>query len=283
MQRSGMEANKTGIPVHSMPLVLQYFSMKYFTDITCSIIADMKMMKKDFFNYTAAYISLMIISNTLSFIRIENFVIDFCLNLILLTASFLQIVIRISFQRAYIKQKIGNIAFNSIPAVILHLYIIYFVQIILFVIPIAAVTTFFKALNYAELSANHPIALTIKGFLLIFFAWWLARLIFVPTILVYKKESMKMKHIIAESKAIFKRNFVIILPFFLVLYVAAIYSGFKIIYNPTAKPSYFASILKVLLLACSGYISTILYCKLVIDYQLHMVSRYLPAKTENRV
>lgn len=241
------------------------------------------MLKKEFFNYTVAYIGLTVISNALSFIRIDNTVIDFCLNLILLTASILQTVVMISFQRSYIKQKIGNIVFNSIPAVILHLYIIYFVQIILFVVPIAAVTTFFKVLNYPELSANHPIALTIKGVLLIFFAWWLARLIFVPTILVYKKESMKMKHIIAESKAIFKRNFVIILPFFLVLYIAAIYSGFKIIYNPTAEPTYFASILKIFLLACSGYISTILYCKLVIDYQLYMASRYLPDKTENRV
>jgi len=250
--------------------------MKYFTDLAHSIIADMKAMKKEFLNYTFAFIGLAVLSNALAFIKTENAVINFCITLILLTIGMFQTVVIISFQRAYIKQKIGNIVFNTIPAVILHLYIIYFIQLLIFVIPIAVITTFFNTLNLAELSSNHPIALSIKGLLLIFFAWWLARLIFVPTILVYKKESMKMKHIIAESKAIFKRNVVIVLPFFLILYITALYTGFKIIYNPTAESSLLASILKTLLLGCSGYVSTILYCRLVIDYQLYMVSRYLP-------
>ena len=252
--------------------------MKRFTDLARSIIADMKLIKKEFFNYTFSFIGLTVTSNVLSFIKTENPVINFCVSLILLAIGILQTVVIISFQRAYIKQKIGNIVFNSIPAVILHLYIIYFVQIIIFVIPIAIGTTFFKVLNPEELSPNNPIVLGIKGLLFIFFAWWLARLIFVPTILVYKKESMKMKHIIAESKAIFKRNVVIVLPFFLILYITALYTGFKIISNPTAESSLLASVLKILLLACSGYVSTILYCRLVIDYQLYMVSRYLPDK-----
>lgn len=262
-----------------MPLVLQYLYMKRFTDLIRSIVADMKALKKEYINYTLTYIGLTVISNALSFIKIEKSAIDLGLNLILLAASILQTVVMISFQRAYIKQKIGNIVFNSIPSVILHLYVIYLVQLFIFVIPIAAVATFFKILNPAELAENHPIVLSMKGLFLIFFAWWLTRLIFVPTILVYKKESMKMKHIIAESKAIFKRNFAIVLPFFLILYITALYTAFKIIYNPTAESLYLASILKILLLTCSGYVSTILYCRLVIDYQLYMVSRYLPDKT----
>ena len=267
--------------VYPTRLVLQYRPMQRFTDLIRSIITDMKVIKKDFINYTLAYIGLTVISNTLSFI--ETAAINLHLNLILLTAGFLQTAVIISFQRAYIKQKIGNIVFNSIPAVIFRLYVIYFVQIILFIIPIAVIATLSKVFNLQTLPAYRPITLSIKGLLFIFFAWWLTRLIFVPTILVYKKESMKMKPIIAESKTIFKRNFFIVFPFFLVLYITALYTGFEIIYNPSAKHPLLASILKILLQACSGYISTILYCRLVIDHQLYMASRYLPDKTENPV
>ena len=105
--------------------------------------------------------------------------------------------------------------------------------------------------------------------------YWFSRLVFVPTMLVYKKESMKMKHIIAESKAIFKKNFFVVLPFFFILYATAFYAGFTLMANPQSSPS----LVRVIVSTFNAYISSILYCKLVINYQLQMASRYLPQTT----
>ena len=81
-----------------------------------------------------------------------------------------------------------------------------------------------------------------------------------------------MKLIIAESKAIFRKNFFVVLPFFLILFATAFYAGFTIMDNPQYTPS----LARVIFLTCNAYISSILYCKLVINYQLHMASKYLP-------
>jgi len=232
----------------------------------------MRLLGKPFINYTLAYIGLAVVSNALSLFNSSNQAVNSLITLFILAVAVLQTAAIVYFQRAYIKQQIGNVVFNSIFAVILHLYVIYFIQLIIIAVPVILVMLIFyspQSYGSAFFSVMDWIG---KGLVFILLLYWFSRLVFVPTILVYKKESMKMKLIIAESKAIFRKNFFVVLPFFLILFATAFYAGFTIMDNPQYTPS----LARVIFLTCNAYISSILYCKLVINYQLHMASKYLP-------
>lgn len=249
--------------------------MKQFINLIRSIISDMKLLGKPFINYTLAYIGLAVVSNIVSMFTGSNETVNSFITLLILAVAVLQTAAIVYFQRAYIKQQIGNVVFNSIFAVILHLYVIYLIQLLIITVPVAVVMLTFHSAQPESSAVSSIMDWIGKGFIFILLLYWFSRLVFVPTILVYKKESMKMKHIIAESKAIFKKNFFIVLPFFFILYATAFYAGFAIIEHPQYTPS----LARVIFLTCNAYISSILYCKLVINYQLQMASRYLPQTT----
>ena len=247
--------------------------MKQLIGIIQSVISDMKLLRKPFINYTLVYIGLAVISNLVSLFNSSNKAVNSFLYLVTLVVSVFQTAAIVYFQRAYIKQQIGNVVFNSIFTVILHLYFIYFIQLMIITIPVTAVMIIFTSLQSGTSSIFSITDWIGKGLVFIFLLYWFSRLVFVPTILVYKKESMKMKLIIAESKAIFRKNLVVVLPFFLMLYIPAFYIGFSIVDNPQYTPP---SLVQIIFLTCNAYISSILYCKVVINYQLQMASRYLP-------
>ena len=246
--------------------------MTQFISLIRSIVSDMKLLGKPFINFTLAYIGLAVVSNVLSLFNSSNEALNSLIALLILTVAVLQTVAIVYFQQAYIKQQIGNVVFNSIFAVILRLYFIYFIQLIIIIIPVTAVMMILRSVRPEASVAFSDMDWVGRGLVFIFLLYWFSRLVFVPTILVYKKESMKMKLIIAESKAIFRKNFFVVLPFFLILFATAFYAGFTIMDNPQYTPS----LARVIFLTCNAYISSILYCKLVINYQLHMASKYLP-------
>ena len=246
--------------------------MKQFINLIRSIVSDMRLLGKPFINYTLAYLGLADVSNALSLFNSSNQAVNSLITLLILAVAVLQTAAIIYFQRAYIKQQIGNVVFNSIFAVILRLYFIYFIQLIIIIIPVTAVMMILRSVRPEASAAFSDMDWVGRGLVFIFLLYWFSRLVFVPTILVYKKESMKMKLIIAESKAIFRKNFFVVLPFFLILFATAFYAGFTIMDNPQYTPS----LARVIFLTCNAYISSILYCKLVINYQLHMASKYLP-------
>ena len=246
--------------------------MKQFINLIRSIVSDMRLLGKPFINYTLAYIGLAVVSNALSLFNSSNEALNSLIALLILAVAVLQTVAIVYFQQAYIKQQMGNVVFNSIFAVILRLY---FIQLIIIIIPVTAVMMILRSVRPEASAAFFDMDWVGRGLVFIFLLYWFSRLVFVPTILVYKKESMKMKLIIAESKAIFRKNFFVVLPFFLILFATAFYAGFTIMDNPQYTPS----LARVIFLTCNAYISSILYCKLVINYQLQMASRYLPQTT----
>ncbi|MFC2614653.1 MAG: hypothetical protein ACFNYQ_03915 [Treponema sp.] len=249
--------------------------MKQFITLIRSIVSDMRLLGKPFINYTLAYIGLAVVSNALSLFNSSNEALNSLIALLILAVAVLQTAAIIYFQRAYIKQQIGNVVFNSIFAVILHLYVIYLIQLLIIAIPAALVMLRFHSAQPEASVFASAMDWIGKGLVFILLLYWFSRLVFVPTILVYKKESMNMKHIIAESKAIFKKNFFVVLPFFFILYATAFYAGFTLMANPQSSPS----LVRVIVSTFNAYISSILYCKLVINYQLQMASRYLPQTT----
>ena len=249
--------------------------MKQFINLIRSIVSDMRLLGKPFINYTLAYIGLAVVSNALSLFNSSNEALNSLIALLILAVAVLQTAAIIYFQRAYIKQQIGNVVFNSIFAVILHLYVIYLIQLLIIAIPAALVMLRFHSAQPEASVFASAMDWIGKGLVFILLLYWFSRLVFVPTILVYKKESMNMKHIIAESKAIFKKNFFVVLPFFFTLYATAFYAGFTLMANPQSSPS----LVRVIVSTFNAYISSILYCKLVINYQLQMASRYLPQTT----
>ena len=249
--------------------------MKQFINLIRSIVSDMRLLGKPFINYTLAYIGLAVVSNALSLFNSSNEALNSLIALLILAVAVLQTAAIIYFQRAYIKQQIGNVVFNSIFAVILHLYVIYLIQLLIIAIPAALVMLRFHSAQPEASVFASAMDWIGKGLVFILLLYWFSRLVFVPTILVYKKESMNMKHIIAESKAIFKKNFFVVLPFFFILYATAFYAGFTLMANPQSSPS----LVRVIVSTFNAYISSLLYCKLVINYQLQMASRYLPQTT----
>ena len=249
--------------------------MKQFINLIRSIVSDMKLLGKPFINYTLAYIGLTVVSNIMSMFTGSNQAVNSLITLLILAVAVLQTAAIVYFQRAYIKQQIGNVVFNSIFAVILHLYVIYLIQLLIITIPVAVVMLTFHSAQPEASGFASVMDWIGKGLVFVLLLYWFGRLMFVPTILVYKKESMNMKHIIAESKAIFKKNFFVVLPFFFILYATAFYAGFTLMANPQSSPS----LVRVIVSTFNAYISSILYCKLVINYQLQMASRYLPQTT----
>ena len=167
----------------------------------------MKLLGKPFINYTLAYIGLAVVSNIMSMFTGSNEAVNSFITLLILAVAVLQTAVIVYFQRAYIKQQIGNVVFNSIFSVILHLYVIYLIQLIIITIPVVFVMLTFHSVQPEVSGFTSVIDWIGKGLIFMLLLYWFSRLVFVPTILVYKKESMKMKHIIAESKAVFKKNF----------------------------------------------------------------------------
>ena len=183
--------------------------MKQFITLIRSIVSDMRLLGKPFINYTLAYIGLAVVSNALSLFNSSNEALNSLIALLILAVAVLQTAAIIYFQRAYIKQQIGNVVFNSIFAVILHLYVIYLIQLLIIAIPAALVMLRFHSAQPEASVFASAMDWIGKGLVFILLLYWFSRLVFVPTILVYKKESMNMKHIIAESKAIFKKIFLL--------------------------------------------------------------------------
>ena len=85
-----------------------------------------------------------------------------------------------------------------------------------------------------------------------------------------------MKSIVAESRVIVRKHRFIVLPFFLILYLSAIYTAYQVVTGNSVNLPVPAAAGIALLLPCSGYVSSLLYCKVVIDYQLEMARRFLP-------
>ena len=96
----------------------------------------MKLLGKPFINYTLAYIGLAVVSNALSLFNSSNQAVNSLITLFILAVAVLQTAAIVYFQRAYIKQQIGNVVFNSIFSVILHPYVIYLIQLIIITIPV---------------------------------------------------------------------------------------------------------------------------------------------------
>ena len=118
--------------------------------------------------------------------------------------------------------------------------------------------------------------LIVKIGLLMLMAWWVMRLIFVPLILVYQKESMKGKLIVAESRAIFRKHYGIVIAFALIPYLSSVYTAYQIVNGTAQLLPPVVNTVRISIVTLSGYISSVLYCKLVIDYQLQMTQRFLP-------
>ena len=117
--------------------------MKQFISLIRSIVSDMRLLGKPFINYTLAYIGLAVVSNALSLFNSSNQAVNSLITLFILAVAVLQTAAIVYFQRAYIKQQIGNVVFNSIFAVILHLYVIYFIQLIIIAVPVILVMLIF--------------------------------------------------------------------------------------------------------------------------------------------
>ena len=247
--------------------------MKYYVEMFRTLIADMKLLKKDFIRYTFAYIGLAVLSHLFDVLKSAFGV---SISFSTLTVTVLQAVNLIVFQRSYTKLKIPVIAFNSIITVIVHIYTIYFLQMLIFLLPMAGITSFFRTVIPHTFPGRSSIAIAAKVGLLVLLACWLVRLVFVPMILVYKKESLRMKSIVAESRVIVRKHRFIVLPFFLILYLSAIYTAYQVVTGNSVNLPVPAAAGIALLLPCSGYVSSLLYCKVVIDYQLEMARRFLP-------
>ena len=111
--------------------------MKYYVEMFRTLIADMKLLKKDFIRYTFAYIGLAALSHLFDVLKSAFGV---SISFSTLTVTVLQAVNLIVFQRSYTKLKIPVIAFNPIITVIVHIYTIYFLQMLIFLLPMAGIT-----------------------------------------------------------------------------------------------------------------------------------------------
>lgn len=256
--------------------MLQYRRMKYCVDIFRSLIFDMKLLKKDIVRYTLVYIGVIVLSHVFDVLKSA---LGISISFSTLIITVLQAVNLILFQQAYTRMKIPVIAFNPIVTVLLHIYMIYFLQMVIFLLPMAAISSFFRMLLPQTFPGRAVIITAAKGGMLLLLGWWLMRLVFLPMILVYKKESMRMRPIVAESHMIVRKHRFIVLPFFLILFLSAVHTAYQVVTGTTANIPLPAAAGLALLLPCSGYVSSLLYCKLVIDYQLEMAQRFLPERT----
>lgn len=250
--------------------------MKFYRTFIQPLTADLLQIKTAYGKYTLFYFSIAISMQALPLITSVIPALQSSFSFFTLWLSILQSVNLILFQRTYTKQKIGSVAFNPIPAVIAHTYLIYFVQLLLFLFPAAMIMGLVRMILPKTFVSAAVIMLILKIGLLILLAWWIIRLVFVPMILVYQKESMKGKLIVAESKAIFRKHYNIVIPFFLILYLSAIYTAYQIVNTNSELFPAIINVGRIIILIVSGYISSLFYCKLVIDYQLQMAQRFLP-------
>lgn len=243
-----------------------------------TLAAELLQIKKDYGKYTLFYFFIAVGAQLLPTAAASVPALQTSVSFLSLSLSLLQIVNLILFQRAYTKQKIGMIAFTPIPAVIANTYFIYFAQMLLFLFPAAGILGMISMTVPKTFAGRAYVLLVGRGGLLILMAWWLMRLIFVPMILVYQKESMRMKLIISESKAIFRKHYRMVIPFFLILYLSALYTAYQIVNGKSELLPPLVNTGRIIILIISGYISSLLYCKFVIDYQLLMAQRFLPDK-----
>ena len=143
--------------------------MKQFINLIRSIVSDMRLLGKPFINYTLAYIGLAVVSNALSLFNSSNEALNSLIALLILAVAVLQTVAIVYFQQAYIKQQIGNVVFNSIFAVILRLYFIYFIQLIIITIPVVFVMLTFHSVQPEVSGFISVIDWIGKGLILCFF------------------------------------------------------------------------------------------------------------------
>ena len=250
--------------------------MKLYHTFIRSLVADLLLIKKDYGKYTLCYFALVVSAQVVPLATAAIPALPRFLSFLTVLLSLLQSVNHILFQRAYTNQKIGNGAFNPIPAVIAHTYLIYFVQIMLFLFPAAVIMGGVTLIIPKTVGGGAPIMLVVKIGLLILMAWWIMGLVFVPMILVYQKESMKGKLIVAESRAIFRKQYRMVIPFFLILYLSSVYTAYQIVNAHAQVFPPVANTVRIIIVILSGYISSLVYCKLVIEYQLQMAQRFLP-------
>lgn len=253
--------------------------MTFYRTFIRPLVAELLQIKKDYAKYTLFYFCIAISAQLFPLVTSALPALQRSLSFLTLWLSLLQNVNLILFQRAYTTQKIGNVVFNPIPAVIAHTYLIYFVQVLLFLFPAGAVMGLASLLLPKTFAGQAVIMLLLKIGLLVLLAWWVMRLVFVPMILVYQKESMQAKLIVAESKAIFRKHYRIVIPFFLILFLSAVYTAYQIVNRNSELFPPVVNAGRIIILIVSGYISSLCYCKLVIDYQLQMAQRFLPNKT----
>ena len=256
--------------------MIQWRPMKWYHTFIRPLAADLFHIKKDYGKYTLFYFALVASAHALPVATSAIPTIQRASSLLAILLSLLQNINCILFQRAYTKQKIGNVAFNSIPVVIAHTYLIYFVQTMLFLFPAAVVMVGVRLMLRERFADEAAIMLIVKIGLLMLMAWWVMRLIFVPLILVYQKESMKGKLIVAESRAIFRKHYGIVIAFALIPYLSSVYTAYQIVNGTAQLLPPVVNTVRISIVTLSGYISSVLYCKLVIDYQLQMAQRFLP-------
>ena len=229
-----------------------------------SIMQDIPAIKKPLFFYSIVYLGSVILSNLANKLPSENATnLSMALiNLFLgISISIIQSVNAIYFQRAYTRAAIGETEFTPAPKVIFQVFRIYIIQMLI-ILPVAliflVIMTLFTSKGYDVLKIMPfvliPfIALTIP---------WMARLIFISMIIVYKREKNKMKEIIAESKALIKGNLSVVLPILALQFLPMLYVALDnlISRNPISYPLSYS-----ILTAATSYLSSLVYFKIVIE------------------
>lgn len=248
--------------------------MNKFKELGCTIISDLMQLKKETAIYTIIYITATFFSN-------RNMVTD---NTNLMTSIsvigmiIIQIVSAIHFQRAYAKQIIPFIEFTPTIKVFLHTYRIVLLQALLFV-PIIVIFILTAIILSKIVTISALMAMLLKLGLIGMVLAWAARLVFIQMLLVYKRDTFKMKDIVRESMEILQKNLVIVLPLLLLMYMPILYMTYKIFANTditVALQSPYYSWSKPVFPALVGYISSLFYVRLVIEHQKDKMSRFLP-------
>ncbi|MEL3906410.1 MAG: hypothetical protein P1P65_05210 [Treponema sp.] len=257
--------------------------MNRYKEIILSLYDDLKLIKKTTALYTCVYMATAFFSKLNLFHGTSGINESLYMNISTFALLLIQTFNGIYFQRMYTKQKIPGTAFNPVIKVILHTYLIAFLQILM-LIPLIAVFVL-SMMIVAKITVITPlIALTAKLTLIILALVWAARLLFIPMLMVYQTDRFNMTAAVAHSKAIFKKNLSIVLPLFLMLYIPVGYMLYTSLPASTAAgaaPLPQVSWMQVIVPAITGYFSSLIYCKLVVDYYTEMMRSYLPPPCES--
>lgn len=259
--------------------------MNRYKELIVSLYNDLKPIKKSTALYTCVYFAAAFFYKFDLFNGTSVVLAPLYTNISTLALLLLQMLNGIYFQRIYTKQKIPGIAFNPVGKVILHTYLIAFLQILM-LIPLIGIFALIMMIA-AKITVITPlIALTAKLTLIILALVWPARLLFIPMLMVYQTDRFNMTAAVAHSKAIFKKNLFIVLPLFLMLYLPIGYMLYTSLPADAAAGAGAAQLaqvswMQVVVPAITGYFSSLIYCKLVIEYYREIMRNHLPPPRES--